>query len=54
VTKPEGGLGSGSMDVRRTADPESDIRVRLFGQGNLRDGRGWGSGPMIRDNRDSF
>jgi hypothetical protein len=50
VTKPEGGLGTGSTDVRRTVDPESDIRVGLSGQGNLSDGRGWGSGLMIRDN----
>jgi hypothetical protein len=33
VTKPEGGSGSGSTDVRRTADPESDIRVGLSGAG---------------------
>jgi hypothetical protein len=33
VTKPEGGLGTGSTDVRRTTDPESDIRVRLSGAG---------------------
>jgi hypothetical protein len=34
------------------------IRSQISGsgclaQGNLRDGRGWGSGPMIRDNQDS-
>jgi hypothetical protein len=32
VTKPKRGLGTGSTDVRRTADPESDIRVGLSGQ----------------------
>jgi hypothetical protein len=33
VTKPERGSGSGSTDVRRTTDPELDIRVRLSGTG---------------------
>jgi hypothetical protein len=33
VTKPEGGSGTGSMDVRRTADPESDIKVGLSDAG---------------------
>jgi hypothetical protein len=53
VTKPKGGLGTGSTDVRRSADLESDIRVRLSRQGSLHDGRGWESGPMIHDNQDS-
>jgi hypothetical protein len=33
VTKPEGGSGTGSMGVRRTADLESDIRVGFSGAG---------------------
>jgi hypothetical protein len=38
VTKPEGGSGTGSTDVWRTADPELDTRVGLSDTGNLRDG----------------
>jgi hypothetical protein len=48
VTKPERGSGTGSTDVQRADDPESDIRVRFSGAGgNLRDG--WKSGVRTND-----